>query len=97
MRCSSSGCSGWDYTTKISLLKENGDYDENGNPIYVHDQTLQMYYSLWNYMQGAGTEGFSPDWVQRFTYDITDFAPLLKDSVLIRAFYMGGAQDLMLL
>ena len=37
-------------------------------------------------MQGGGTEGFSPNWVQRFTYDVTDFAPLLKDSVLIRAF-----------
>ena len=90
MRCSSSGCSGWDYTTKISLLKENGDYDENGNPIYVHDQTLANVITPYGtYMQGAGTEGFSPDWVQRFTYDITDFAPLLKDSVLIRAFYGG--------
>ena len=90
MRCSSSGCSGWDYTTKISLLKENGEFDENGNPIFVHDQTLANVITPYGtYMQGGGTEGFSPNWVQRFTYDITDFAPLLKDSVLIRAFYGG--------
>ena len=90
MRCSSSGCSGWDYTTKISLLKENGEFDENGNPIFIHDQTLANVITPYGtYMQGGGTEGFSPNWVQRFTYDITDFAPLLKDSVLIRAFYGG--------
>ncbi len=90
MRCSSSGCSGWDYTTKISLLKENGEFDENGNLIFVHDQTLANVITPYGtYMQGGGTEGFSPNWVQRFTYDVTDFAPLLKDSVLIRAFYGG--------
>jgi len=90
MRCSSSGCSGWDYTTKISLLKENGEFDENGNSIFIHDQTLANVITPYGtYMQGGGTEGFSPNWVQRFTYDITDFAPLLKDSVLIRAFYGG--------
>ena len=90
MRCSSSGCSGWDYTTKISLLKQNGEFDENGNSIFVHDQTLANVITPYGtYMQGGGTEGFSPDWVQRFTYDVTDFAPLLKDSVLIRAFYGG--------
>jgi len=90
MRCSSSGCSGWDYTTKISLLKQNGESDENGNPIFIHDQTLANVVTPYGtYMQGGGTEGFSPDWVQRFTYDVTDFATLLKDSVLIRAFYGG--------
>ena len=35
------------------------------------------------------TEGFSNEWVQRYTFDVTDFAPLLKDSVLISAFYEG--------
>ena len=90
MRCSSSGCSGWDYTTKISLLKENGEVDDNENPIYVHNQTLANVITPYGtYMQGGGQEGFSSDWVRRFTYDVTDFAPLLKDSVLIRAFYGG--------
>lgn len=90
MRCSSSGCSGWDYTTKIILLKENGEVDENGDPIFVNDQTLANVITPYGtYMQGNGSEGFSPNWVQRFTYDVTDFAPLLKDSVFIRAFYGG--------
>ena len=40
-------------------------------------------------MQGNGTEGFSPNWVQRYTYDVTDFAPLLKGPVMMRAFYGG--------
>ena len=31
MRCSSSGCSGWDYTTKIIILKDTAEEDENGN------------------------------------------------------------------
>jgi len=90
MRCSSSGCSGWDYTTKISLMKENGEVDENGNPVFIHDQTLANVITPYGtYMQDSGSNGFSPNWVQRYTYDVTDFAPLLKDSVLIRAFYGG--------
>ncbi len=90
MRCSSNGCSGWDYTTKISLMKENGEVDENQNPVFIHDQTLANVITPYGtYMQGSGSNGFSPNWVQRYTYDVTDFAPLLKDSVLIRAFYGG--------
>ena len=90
MRCSSSGCSGWDYTTKIIILKENGEYDVDGNPVFVNAQTLANVVTPYGtYMQGAGTEGFSPNWVQRYTYDVTDFAHLLVDSVKMRAFYGG--------
>ena len=90
MRCSSSGCSGWDYTTKISLLQPTEDFDENGNIIYSHDQTIANVITPYGtYMQGNGTEGFSPNWVQRYTYDVTDFAPLLKGPVMMRAFYGG--------
>ena len=76
MRCGSPdnptwpGCSGWDYTTKISLLKEDG-IDADGNPVFVHDQTLANVVTPYGtYMQGNGTEGFSPNWVQRYTYDV---------------------------
>ena len=90
MRCSSSGCSGWDYTTKISLLQPTEDLDENGSIIYIHDQTIANVITPYGtYMQGNGTEGFSPNWVQRYTYDVTDFAPLLKGPVMMRAFYGG--------
>ena len=90
MRCSSSGCSGWDYTTKIIILKPNGEYDDSGNPIFINSQTLANVVTPYGtYMQGGGTEGFSPEWVQRYTYDVTDFAHLLVDSVKMRAFYGG--------
>ncbi len=89
MRCSSSGCSGWDYTTKIIILQENG-IDEFGDPIFINAQTLANVVTPYGtYMQGSGSEGFSPNWVQRYTYDVTDFAHLLVDSVKMRAFYGG--------
>ena len=90
MRCSSSGCSGWDYTTKIIILKDTGEVDENGNTVFINDQTLANVITPYGtYMQGNGTEGFSPNWVQRYTYDVTDFVHLLVDSVKMRAFYGG--------
>ena len=90
MACSSSGCSGWDYTTKIIILKDNGDVDNDGNSVFVNDHTLANVVTPYGtYMQGSGTEGFSPNWVQRYTYDVTDFAHLLVDSVKMRAFYGG--------
>jgi len=90
MRCSSSGCSGWDYTTKIIILDDTGEYNEEGNPIFFNAQTLANVITPYGtYMQGNGTEGFSPNWVQRYTYDVTDFANLLVDSVKMRAFYGG--------
>jgi len=90
MRCSSSGCSGWDYTTKIIILDQTGESDDEGNPIFVNAQTLANVVTPYGtYMQGNGSEGFSPNWVQRYTYDITDFAHLLVDSVKMRAFYGG--------
>jgi len=88
------GCSGWDYTTKISLLKN--DVDDEGNPIFVHNQTLANVVTPYGtYMQPGNSQGsgFSPNWVHRYTYDVTDFASLLQDSVLIRAFYGGWPQS----
>ena len=91
MRCSSSGCSGWDYTTKIIILKENG-LDDDGNLMFINDQTLANVVTPYGtYMQEGNSQGsgFTPDWVQRYTYDVTDFAHLLVDSVKMRAFYGG--------
>ena len=89
MRCSSSGCSGWDYTTKIIILDDDGT-DDDGNQLFSNAQTLVNVVTPYGtYMQGSGTEGFSPDWVHRYTYDVTDFAHLLVDSVKMRAFYGG--------
>jgi hypothetical protein len=38
---------------------------------------------------GYGTAGFDSNWRHTFIYDVTDFAMLLKDSVLIRSNYRG--------
>lgn len=37
----------------------------------------------------SGTQGFNNNWEHTFTFDITDYASLLQDSVEIRAFYSG--------
>lgn len=36
-----------------------------------------------------GTQGYDSSWKHTFRYDVTDYAPLLKDSVIIRAKYNG--------
>ena len=41
-----------------------------------------------NYMT-SNANGYNSSWKHTHTFDITDFAPLLKDSVIIRAFYDG--------
>ena len=78
LRCSSSGCSDWNYKTSISLLDSlNNNYN------------LATVFAPYGAYMNQQTEGFSNEWVQRYTFDVTDFAPLLKDSVLISAFYEG--------
>jgi len=189
MGCASGGCSAWDYTTKIEIIKKTGIYDStqvnlpsftlDGNApdslhlsfsetyhlvynsvnntidtifnpqltvitynntqnpslpldtlnvweanyyIYVYDagfnivdsilvqadtvlyQNIITYYNVFeitepfelarvitpygNYMTN-GSNGFNNSWKHKHTFDVTDFAPLLKDSVIIRAFYDG--------
>lgn len=36
-----------------------------------------------------GSNGFDNNWSHTFTFDVTEFAPLLRDSLLVRAFYGG--------
>lgn len=36
-----------------------------------------------------GQQGYNNNWTHTYTFDVTDFAPLLRDSALIRAFYSG--------
>ena len=39
-----------------------------------------------------GQYGFSNAWTHEYSWDVTDFAPLLTDSIPIRIFIMGGHQ-----
>tara|TARA_B100000927_G_scaffold274544_1_gene253845 strand:- start:1283 stop:3502 length:2220 start_codon:yes stop_codon:yes gene_type:complete len=189
MGCASTGCSGWDYTTHITLRHRTGEYDSTltttpnftvdgsvldslyysysptfyiqldslgstdtifnepisiiyfndpSNPLSATDSSIgyvsnYFYYnydslgliidSTWvqndsviyltnyyiyntfeiieeyelgraitpygTYMQAPGSNGYDPNWKHVFSYDITDFAHLLVDSVEIDAFYSG--------
>lgn len=183
MQCATTGCSGWDYTTQILLMKPTGTYDStlilvpnftvNGNTVdtfrynidttwvtvfdTLNDVTDSVYSvsslvrefsdttqpytqtdsfytwpgNYWNYYFDANgnkidsvfittTETkvvyrttdysapfevlqpyelgrvitpygsyYNAQWINDYVFDITDFAPLLHDTVLIRAFYSG--------
>jgi hypothetical protein len=104
MGCSSNGCSGWDYTTKILYLKQTGVFDSS---ILKIDTTAGKHDTSWNktermepfelgrvitpygtYMK-AGSNGYNNNWQHRHWFDVTDYISLLKDSATIRAFYDG--------
>ncbi|PSR05598.1 MAG: hypothetical protein BRD50_00400 [Bacteroidetes bacterium SW_11_45_7] len=110
MGCSSSGCSDWDYTTKIELLKPTGRIDSNissvdtvsTNPVVTDTNWTKFEVSepfelarvitpYGGYMAN-NQNGYSNSWQHTFVFDVTDFAPLLRDSVKLRAFY-GGWSD----
>lgn len=100
MGCASGGCSDWDYTTRVNLLKPTGVMDSNvasidtisTNPLQV-DTTWDVFevkerYELARVMTPYGGN-LNNNWKHTFMYDVTDFYPLLKDSVEIEVFYQG--------
>jgi hypothetical protein len=53
-------------------------------------RAITPYGTYMNPANGSyGTNGYDENWKHRFTYDVTDFQHLLKDSVEIDAFYAG--------
>ncbi len=110
MGCSSSGCSDWDYTTKIELLKPTGKMDSNISNIDTISTNPVVADTTWNKFEvkepfelgrvitpyggymAQGQNGFSNSWQHTYVFDVTEFAPLLHDSLEIRAFY-GGWSD----
>jgi hypothetical protein len=107
MGCASTGCSDWDYTTKIELLKPLGVMDSTIASIDVISEDPYEADTTWTvfevkeafelarvitpyggYMR-AGTNGYNSNWKHVHTFDVTDYAPLLKGDVDIRAFYGG--------
>lgn len=76
--CPNTGCSQWDYTTQIRVLVRNSPTDS----FYVELARVITPY--------AGT--FSRFWKNTWTFDVTDYASILKGDVTIDAFY-GGWQD----
>ena len=81
MGCATNGCSDWDYTTQIFLRHKTGELDTALNEIienYELARVITPYGSM-----------LSNNWEFTSIFDITDFAPLLKDSVEIRCHYSG--------
>ncbi len=102
MGCSSSGCSGWDYTTHIQYLKPTGTMDSNIAAIDTvkKDTTWNVYEVIEKFemarvitpygtYMNAGSNGYNNNWRQAHWYDVTDFVSLLHDSSTLRAFYSG--------
>lgn len=81
MGCPSSGCSEWDYTTRVFVLRPTGQTDTSGNPI---KEEIELCRVITPY---AGN--FSNSWKWTYTFDITDYEPMLHDSVDIRVQYQG--------
>ncbi len=98
--CATNGCSDWDYTTRLTLLHPTGILDSNVKKIdtistspLVLDTTWNVFekkepYELARVITPYGS-GLANNWKHDFVYDVTDYYPLLKDSVEIEMFYQG--------
>lgn len=81
MGCPSSGCSEWDYTTRVFVMRPTGQVDTAGNPV---KEEIELCRVITPY---AGN--FANSWKWTYTFDITDYEPLLHDSTDIRLQFQG--------
>jgi hypothetical protein len=98
--CASTGCSDWDYTTLININKRTGELDSNVSRIDTLQNNPLVVDTIWNVFDVmerielakvitpyAGN--LPSDWNRTFYFDVTDYYPLLRDSVELEAFYQG--------
>lgn len=71
----------YDYTTQVFALRPTGKQDTAGNPIKEAIEISRGITAYGNFFS-AGTE-------LEWQADVTDFAPLFRDSVEIQTFYDG--------
>jgi len=91
--CPEGGCSEWDYFSKISARLKTGEQDTN----HVYDSngvlsidTFDLFYEVELARLITPYAGNYPNtWERTYYYDVTDFQSVLKDSVILRAFYDG--------
>jgi hypothetical protein len=81
MGCPNSGCAEYDYTTKIEILHRTGEIDSSFNEIIESYELARVITPYGGNMHN--TYEFTQ------TFDITDFAQILRDSVEIRCHYSG--------
>jgi hypothetical protein len=79
--CPSSGCSEWDYTTRVFVLRPTGQLDTNGNAV---KEEIELCRVITPY---AGN--YTNSWKWTHTFDVTDYEPLLHDSVVVRLEFQG--------
>lgn len=107
MGCASTGCSDWDYTTKIELRNPLGYMDSTIASVDTVSTNPLEIDTLWNVFEAkesfelarvitpyggymrVGSNGYNSSWKHVHTFDVTDYAPLLKGDKEIRAFYGG--------
>ena len=81
MGCATGGCSDWDYTTQIFIRHRTGELDSSLNEIVENYELARIITPYGGYLAN--------NWQHTTTFDITDFAAILKDSVEIRCHYSG--------
>lgn len=74
---------GSDLTTIVDYHR-----DSVYNPVYDPFEMGRVITPYGGYMR-TGQQGYDNSWKHTYVFDVTDFAPYLKDSVLIGAFYEG--------
>jgi hypothetical protein len=100
MGCANGGCSDWDYTTRVTVQHPTGALDSNVASIDTISTNPLVIDTTWNVFEVKEAyelarvitpyaNGFANDWEHDFVYDVTDYYPLLKDSVEIEVFYQG--------
>lgn len=98
--CATGGCSDWDYTTLVNLWRKTGRLDSNIASIDTISTSPMVIDTTWNVFDEK--EAFelakvitpyggnlANDWTRTFYFDVTDYYPLMRDSVEIEVFYQG--------
>ena len=87
MGCASGGCSDWDYTVSVYLMEPTGTSD------LEKFELARLITPYGSYMDGSQSSDpnnlFDDSWEHSYIFDVTDFAPLLRDSSSIRVYYDG--------
>ena len=100
MGCASGGCSDWDYTTLVNLMLPTGVYDSTVLRIDTLGTNPLVLDTVWNRFEVIERMelckvitpyggNLSNSWTRTFYFDVSDYYPLLKDSVEIEVFYQG--------
>ena len=112
MGCASGGCSDWDYTVSVFLMRPTGLMDSvvlDLDTMLLEPLTIDTTWAVNEsfekfelarlitpygaymdaYISGDPNDLYDDSWTHSYIFDVTDFAPLLRDTSLIRVHYGG--------